>query len=46
MLYIHEQIILLGLYSEAKTRNMDHLYVKMFITVIFIKNKTGIKLNV
>lgn len=35
-----EQIILLsGLYSEAKTRNMDHLYMKMFIIVIFITKK-------
>ena len=40
-----EQIILLlGLYSEAKARNMDNLYMKMFTTVIFITKKgKGIK---
>lgn len=40
-----EQIILLsGLYSEAKTRSIDYLYIKMFIIAIFV-TKIKQKLN-
>lgn len=39
-----EQIILLsGLYSEVKTRNIDYLYIKMFIIIIFVTKIKQIK---
>lgn len=41
-----EQIILLwDFILEAKARNMDNLYMKMFTTVIFITKKVEKELN-